>query len=413
MIQSKNKNRGVDFNLSETWYLITDFDYTNAKYLIPFRNTEENHTVPLYEGQILEEKNLCTKEETLNKKSGIWITGFENLFDYLAEPYVFPVRTDKRTRPRKLGGNLWSVSRVKLLKPMNVWEFFSKAPLIFPGSMNLKGQPYLPDGLRFPSVIKGNLLLYHHLLPSAARLPERVEGTMEIQYCRIPPAWKFPKKIKRLIIDSCSFIEVPDFSKSDIAELHIRNTGYPGTFRLPEIFPGKISIGVDTITSDFNFPQEVGSLSISEARLEEGVKLPEKVTGELSIVGVGIAEGVIMPDNCKKLSLVDLQLPLVLKIPGTGIENIEIISCLLSEQFTIDGIPGKRLTFKMMKIPSGMKIPEEFAVSLEFEECEIDDRFRLPDKITLALKLLHCKISGKMKLPVSGDYNLVADNKDS
>ena len=60
------------------------------------------------------------------------------------------------------------------------------------------GQPYLPDGLSFPSVIKGDLRLNHHLLPSAVKLPEWVEGTKEIQYCRIPPTWKFPHKLHRL-----------------------------------------------------------------------------------------------------------------------------------------------------------------------------------------------------------------------
>lgn len=402
--QGKNINRDPDFDHSKTWYLVTDFNYTEKKYIIPLHHPEDYRLTSFYEGQILEDHTLTSVNHLEIEKSHIRITDFDHLFGYLAEPFVFPVKIDKKCALIRGSGNVWFAGKVKLGKPVNVWKFFEKAPDPFPGSINLEGQPYIPQGTRFPGILQGDLKLYRHLLPSRMTLPTLLEGTFEIQYCRIPPAMRFPKKIKSLQIDSCSFLKNPDFRLCEMAELDIRNTFYPDTLLFPEIFRGSIRIEADTLTSAFVFPKEVKELVLSKVALKSGTELPEIVTGELNLLETSLTGEVIFPRKSKTIDLINCQFHENDKFPEAEVEEVLLSGCKLPKKYVLSNKLIRKITLEGMTIGAGLELNLANGGIIAFEYCKMEEGFCLPEEINGQISFLDCTVYGTLKFPAAGNY---------
>ena len=401
-IKDQKENSGFDY--SKTWYIIPYYSMTEY-------NPDKDFLGPMYEGKIISNERFFSDEENEDFQAWFCLTDFITMFDNLSEPFVYPVKVEQGTRTEQGANNSWAAERMVLLKPLNIWEFFSMAEDIFQGSINFDGQPYLPNGLRFPLTMKGNIKFDYNFLPSIISLPDSVEGTIFVRFCQIPPTWQFPKNINCLKIDSCTFYDNLDFRKIEVADLQFRNCIHPPFIPFPEIFTGKLSMEGVKMSSSFIFPRQVGSLYLSEVHLNAG-KLPDKVDGDLTLYKVHFSEGISLPGSCKTFTAVESIFQEGFIMPKEGLEEIHMVLCTLPKIIIIPDITFKKLTFSEMKIPAGLKIPKEFNGSLEFDNCEFSKGFRLPDKITGRLKITCPKLKTQLKLPKRGEYDFEIGEDD-
>jgi hypothetical protein len=280
------------------WYLVPYYPLTDYFH-------EREDLGPLYEGLILTNKEQFydTKYEKL--LSFIFITDLKGLLQNLSKPYVYPVKIENGTKVLHYSNRIWMAEKVELQKPLNFWEVFLQTENIFEGSIRFEGQPYIPNNLKLPSGVKGELSFIDNLLPSNIQLPNNVEETMLIRSCQIPPTWQFPERIKCLAFEYCTFYENVDFNHINITDLKIFNCYHQSKIQLPEIFPGNLSIDVEIISPEFCFPKQIGTLFLSETKLEKGLQFPEKVDRFLTLIDVYLSEEIKLPYSCKEFSALE------------------------------------------------------------------------------------------------------------
>ena len=390
-----------------------DFDYTKTWYLLPHYPSDEKFFGHLYEGKILHDKSAFRKRKDQSLTSRIKIADLTNICRKLSDPFIFPVTVDKKTRVVKADEYSWYTEKVQLLKPVNVWDIFPMLERIFPGTINLNGQPYLPLDLVFPEVIKGDLVLSHSTLPSRIKLPGVIEGGFEVTSCNIPPTWKLPRKMTRLFLHDSSFYSNVDLKKITVSAFWIEGCSHPSRLSIPRVFPGRFEIGQEDITPEFTFPEEVEALVISESSLNEGVHLSKRVTRELIIIDTKVSPGIIMPSSCKSFAAMDCEFPGDFTLPLSDLEEIEFVQCKLPANFRFPELATcRKLSFNDMKIPPRLKLPQEFTGTLEFEGVSFPQAIKLPKILTGSLVIKHSTIPRKLKLPLNDAYEIIMYERD-
>ena len=376
------------------------FSYDKTWYLLPPRDTEEKQKFfgLLFEGKVLYDKSAFRKRKDRCNNSKIRIADFKNIFRWFSEPYIYAVKLDKRTGVESTEeSHFWYASKVTVMAVLNCWDLFAKFSNRHNGDINLDGQPYIPEGLVFPTVVEGDLVLSHSELPSKIRLPSVVEGELKIQACNIPPTWKLPLKMDCLNLDGSSFYSNMDFREMTIRELHINNCLHPAKLKWPKLFPGRLTIAGERISIPDFFPEEVSHLSVIDSKLEKAAVLPSIIAGELSFVGVSVNAGVKMPKKCKIFTALESKFPPDFSFPA-GLRSIEFILCQLAEGFRLPGSKPIHLIFNEMYLPSTLKFPKQFKGKLEFIHCRISGTLNLPEAIIGRLLLGHCTIEGSLKI---------------
>ena len=328
------------------------FDDDKAWYLLPPQGLKEKQEFfgHLHEGSKLRDKSAFRKRKEGRNNSKIRITGFEGIFRYLSEPYVYRVKVDRSSRVEKSeDGHFWFTSRVTVMASLNCWDLFSEFGNRFTGDINLDGQPYIPERLVFPTVLHGDLTLSHCELPAKIRLPQVIEGEFMIQECNIPPTWKMPLRIDCLHLLGSSFYSNLDFRSMTLQELHIVNCLHPPRLKWPRVFPGRFTISNEKISNPDFFPEEVSDLMVSDSSLEKDALLPKIIHNSLTLCKVEFGPNVSMPLKCKVLQALETRFPVDFSFPA-GLQQIELILCKLPENFRLPGAKPVHLIFNEMKL---------------------------------------------------------------
>ena len=379
------------------------FDYDKTWYLLPAQDqkVKKDFFGLLHEGSKLHDTSAFRRKKEGRNDSRTRIAGFDHIFRYFSEPYVFAVKVDKRTRvERSADRHFWYASKVTVMAVMNCWELFSHFCNIYKGDINLEGQPYIPEGLVFPTVLHGDLLFSHAELPSRIRLPSVVDGELKIGNCNIPGTWKLPARADCLNLIESSFSGNLDFRSTTIAELHITNCVHPPRMRWPRVFPGRLTIAGEKIKHPAFFPEEVSDLLVNGSSFEKGAVLPEIIYDSLTFVEVTIDQHVCMPRKCKVFTAIETKFPGDFSFPA-GLQIIELIQCKLSEEMRLPGSKPVHLIFKEMDIPSTLNFPKQFKGSLEFIHCRLPAALELPGSINGRLLFGNCSFTSPLKIPVN------------
>ena len=381
------------------------FDYTKKWYLLPY-DPEDTFYGSLHAGRVLHDKSAFRKRKDNRLTSRIRIADQINICRELSEHYVYPVKLNLDTRVETLDEYSWYAAEVELLEPLNFWDTFSNCYNVFTGTINLSGQPYLPQGLRFPSVLKGDLIFNNIVLPSTIKLPDVIEGELVIQFCNIPPAWKLPRKVNKIILTGSSFYQNINFLASDVTSVSIESCRHGPDVLFPREFPGHIQLEYETLLPGFKLPDTVGNLSLSNVQFEKGATLPGKILGELVMHDIKDFRNINLPDSCTAFTAAECKLPLNILSSVTDLKEIEFIHCELPNKFVIPELFLTKLSFVEMDVPKGLKLASDFTGTLKFENATIPEGFKFPNKLKGKLEILYSVIKGTIKLPVNKDYDI-------
>lgn len=379
------------------------FDYDMTWYLLPPNGQKEKQEFfgLLHEGRKLQDKSAFRKRKEGRNDSRIRIASFNNIFRWFSEPFVYPVKIDKGSHVEQSDdGYFWFASRVTVMASQNCWDLFADFGINFIGNINLDGQPYIPERLVFPTVLRGDLTFSHSELPSKIRLPMAIEGELLIQGCNIPPTWKLPMQIDCLHLIGSSFYSNFDFKIIKLTELHIVNCMHAHRLKWPRVFPGRLTISGEKISGPDFFPEEVTDLFVNESSFEKNALLPKIIHDTLSFVDVEFGPNVGMPQKCKVLTALATRFPVDFSFPA-GLQRIELILCTLHENFRMPGSKPIQLIFNEMDIPASLKFPIQFKGTLKFLYCTIQGGLQLPEAIVGELLLGHCTMNDALKIPVN------------
>jgi hypothetical protein len=368
------------------------FDFDKTWYLIPLDPFDE-FVGSLYEGSIIDNESDFKAQNYKHSISCIRIADSINICRELSEPIIFQVKIEKGTRLKieKQRGFFWYASKVEIIKPVSCWNLLPIGADVFNGNIGIHQQIFIPDGLLFPKLLKGNLIFWECTLPSRISLPKVIEGNLQISYCLIPPGW----------------------------------------------LNGKL---------------EVGNLIITATKLEKGTRLPKKIHGDIHFMSLTeFEEGVIMPESYLSVTAENVDFPADFKLLNTKLKTLTFEECNLPVNFEIPEVfyismiftektiptrlklPEKYtgiLTFEACEIPSGLKLseifdghlafknmtlplnlefPTDFSGILEFRNVQIPDGFKLPLSINGTLKISNSEIEGCLKLSSNDGYDFELD----
>ena len=383
-----------------------DFDYSKIWYLLP-HDPEDSFFGPLHSGRVLHDKSAFRKREDNCLESHIRITDQENICRELSEPYVYPVKLKTGARVEPINEHSWYAAKVELLEPLNFQEIFLQSGDVFTGTINLSGQPYLPQGLKFPAVLKGDLVFNYNVLPSIIKLPEEIEGELIIQFCNIPPTWEFPRKAKKISLTGSSFYQNINFLKTDYSTISIQGCHHGPDVIFPREFPGQIQLEDETLLPGFKLPDIVGNLSLSNVKFETGATLPRKVSGKLVMHDIKDFSKISMPDFCDKIAVAECKLPMNLLSSVKNLKEIEFIQCKLPDNFDITDLKIGKLSFVSMDIPKRLKLAPNFTGLLKFEDVTFPVGFKLPETLNGRLEILYSTMKGPVRLPEDKGYEIV------
>ncbi len=392
--QAKNHKGKVNFDFTKTWYLL------------PW-DPEDHFFGSMYEGKILHDKSAIGEKIMGKARSRIRIADLVGIFREFSEPFVYPVKIDSNSNVESAGNGSWYANNVQILAPVNCWDLFLKLDNIFTGTMNLDGQPYIPQGLLFPAVIYGDLIFNHSILPEKTQLPGVIKGEFKIQFCNIPPTWEIPRTINKFTLIASSFGSNIDFAQISVSTLRIEGCVHATSLSFPAVFPGHLDLWMINIDKSFQLPAEVGELSISEANVEQGAILPAGIAGNFTLAGVKLSPNIFMPRSCRKFSAIECTFPVDFRLPADGLEEAQFINCKLPKNFKISTSHLKQLSFNEMEIPEGFGLPDKFNGSLEFECCKLPGSLILPKMIKGQLKLMFTTMAGPVKLPSEKEIKII------
>jgi len=378
------------------------FDASKTWYLLPL-SPDDDFFGPLYEGKIIEDKRfhlIFDDDET--RLSHIWIADTINICRELSAPLIFPVKVcnDACIEIEKDNNLFWIVSKVELLKPINYWELLPQSCNEFTGNIVLHNQKYIPNGLVFPTILKGGLMFLNCILPDEIELPDEIQEYMTISNSNIPKSWKdkFPSKIDTLTIISTLFdsaIELPpnlkfdekqvnifildncilpdhfEFPVADSYDFFFRDQPIPARLKLPEDYTGRIVFSNSILPAWLKLPKKInGELSFYKSKITAALKLPENLTGKLEFRKTKIPEGFAFPESISgDLLFYDCSLPTNISLPKT-IEGYFVISggsIPYSWKTTLPKEVGN-LILCNLTVSSGTVLPEKINGQLFFDE---------------------------------------------
>jgi hypothetical protein len=383
-----------------------DFDYSKIWYLLP-HDPEDKFFGLLYKRRVLHDKSAFRKRVDNSIKSRIRITDQENICQELSEPFVYPVKLKTGTRVEPINEHSWYAAKVELLEPLNFQEIFSQSGDVFTGTINFSGQPYLPQGLKFPALLKGDLVFNYNILPSYIKLPDVIEGELIIQFCNIPPTWELPRKAEKIILKGSSFYKNINFLKTEVSLLSIEGCHHGKDVLFPREFPGTIQLSDEILTSDYRLPDTVGNLSLSNVKIGKGVMLPGKILRNLVLHDIKDFNTIVLPESCTAFTAAECKIPMNVLSSVKNLKELEFIQCELPDDFDISDFKLEKLSFVSMNVPKELKLTPDFTGLLKFEDVTFPVGFELPENLSGQLEILYSTMKGPVKLPGNRGYDIV------
>ena len=319
------------------------FDVKKSWYLIPF-NPFDEFTGSLYEGRVIDNETDFNSSNSLHPISGIKIADSINICRELRDPIIYRVKIgkEKHLSVDKAHGNFWYASKVKLLKPVHFWDLLPSVNPTFKGNINFCHQPFIPDGLVLPKIIKGNLLFWDCTLPETINLPEIIEGSLEIIDCVIPHEWSN------------------------------------------------------------NYPLEVGNLRLVQTRLEKGTVLPKKIYGDIDFHRLTeFEDGAVMPDSYLSVTAELTDFPADFKLLNTKLKTLTFEECNLPTNFKVPEAYYNNMIFTGKTIPVGLKWPQKYTGNLTFVASVLPSGFKFPKEFDGILVLKDMLLTKDLQLPAS------------
>lgn len=179
------------------------FEKTQRWYLLPF-NPSEVFFGPLSAGRVLVDPSAFNKPDINDPSwSLLIIIDFQELCRHLSTTLIYPVELDPDTLVDKINGHSWYVSKVKLLKPVDIFQLLRTSfHNIHHGSINFSGLVtihaiyfdgcVLPEKSVFPDIAYERLSFSNMTIPASLELPDHFTGTLVFNDCSIPSRFKLP-----------------------------------------------------------------------------------------------------------------------------------------------------------------------------------------------------------------------------
>jgi hypothetical protein len=362
IIRETNSQGGPPFDYTKTWYLTDNF----------FEALEE--------GMVLQDKSAFKNSK--ESKSKIRITDFSGVCRELSGPFIYPVRVKAETRVKKAAKGSWFAEAVQLTKPLLIGDFLNTMfDKIHHGTIDFTGQPSLPEKLRLPDVVCGDLIFSGNLLPYQLQLPQRIEGELKIQLCKIPETWELPREANKISLIDCLFHGNINFIKAITPEIFIKGCQYQREGFFPNEYPGGIELASDTFSPEFTLPDTVGTLTLTDMRFEKGTTFPEIISGKLILKHIQDFTNLTLPPLCHTFWFSDCKLPKKILASYSNLKELLFFRCELPDDFVIPHHSLTRLSFKSMKVPFGLNLPDDYAGKLEFRNARTQAGLRLPDNL--------------------------------
>lgn len=319
-------------------------DFLTSWYLSPPKPGESNFS-RLFEGAVLKDQLSCKPEQSKKMGSGIRITDLSGISLQLSYPFIYPVKPDLNCRIEKSDDLNWTVEKVTVLKPLNVWDLFEQFPDVFPGSIDFSGLPWLPLGMKLPAVVKGALKFFRNTLPPVIDLPERIEGEFVIECCDVPPTWEMPGEVNKITLWASSFGKNFHFASSVISGISINGCTHDQEVLFPREFHGNIELAGEMLTPAFRLPETAGNLALYNVSFEKGAVMPSRITGSLLIHHVKDFIHFVMPSSCKVFTAQKCNLPDKLLAHTADLQEIVLEGCEISPGFIFPDYPvNKRMS---------------------------------------------------------------------
>ena len=380
--------RDINENNNHSQSISEQFDYDKTWYLIPF-DPFIDFVGSIYEGRVINNESDFKSEDHRHPISCIQIADSTNICRALSQPLIYQVKIDKKARLKldKKNGLFWYTSKVEILKSIFCWDLVPTVD-VFNGNISISDQPFIPEGLVLPKVLKGDLHFWECILPKTIQLPVVIKGSLNFSYGIIPHEWAkiFPTEVGNLRIGGTKLGKGTILPKKVYGDIDFRKlTEFEEGVIMPESYLSVTAESVD-FPADFKLLNtKLKTLTFEECKLPNNFEIPEVFYISMIFTEKTIPVGLKLPKNY------------------TGIltfEACEISSCLkLSEIF--DG----QLVFKNMSLPINIELPTDFIGILEFRSVQIPDGFKLPLNISGTLKISNSEIEGRLQLPSNEDYD--------
>lgn len=365
------------------------FDYNKSWNLIPFYPFDE-FTGALYEGRIIDNATDFNTSNGWHPISNIKIADSFNICSELTQPVIYPIKIDKGTRLTvdKPHRNFWYASKVKLLNPLSFWDLLPSDNTAFKGNINFCHQPFFPEGLVLPKIMKRNLRFWECTLPKTMNLPEIIEGSLEIIDCVIPHEWSnnYPFEVGNLRLVLTKLEKGTVLPKKVYGDIDFhRVTEFEGGVVMPDSYLS-VTAELTDFPADFKLLNtKLKTLTFEECNLPKNFKVPEAFYSNLIFT--------------------EKTIPVGLKWPKKYIGNLSFVASGLPSGFKLPGEFDGILIFKDMPLPADLQLPISFNGILEFRNVQIPDGFKLPSKISGKLKISKSEIMGCLHLPSNDNYD--------
>ena len=304
-----------------------NFEIDNRWYLLPF-NPSEDFFGPLAEGRVLVDPSAFNKPDVDDPYSLLVIADFHELCGHLSTTLFYPVELDPEALVDKNNDHSWYVSKVKLLKPVNIWPLLRNSfHNIHQGKINFGGLVTIPEKAQLPTVLYGDLIFGGNLLHPGLSLPIKVKGELRFESCNIPSVLRFPYELDTLIFRGCSLEQSYKFTFKTSPKISIEgcilpekfvfpdipykvlsfyNVKIPASLELPDCFTGMLEFEKCSIPSGFKMPSTInGELVIRFPRNSERLKLPSNGDYELAISDESELLNYDVPDTIKNKMIID------------------------------------------------------------------------------------------------------------
>ena len=161
------------------------------------------------------------------------------------------------------------------------------------------GYSTIPEGLKLPETIGGNLNLSILISAEGLKLPETVKGYLDLGILTSAEGLKLPETIGGdLNLSGLTSAEGLKLPKTIDGNLYLNRLISAENLKLPETIGGDLDLSRLTSAEGLKLPETIGGdLYLSRLTSAEGLKLPETVKGYLDLGRLTSAEGLKLPET--------------------------------------------------------------------------------------------------------------------
>jgi len=308
-------------------------------------------------------------------------------------------------------------------------SYLSRSDIFIFFSEDKDGKPSIP---RCAIVTDGSQISEVRGIAKNQNLDQYIAPVIEEKLKEMPGGEKWQKrteqmkKLAEIYLKHCQGEELTNQDLRFIYEIDedIEGFGYQKDSRIEEIIKKRnikkdlakffdcredqISLTIkEALKGDVKF--HYGSLDLSGLTSAEGLKLPEKIGGDLFLSGLTSAEGLKLPEKIGgNLYLYSLTSAEGLKLPEKIGKSLDLRSLTSAEGLKLPEKIGKSLDLRGLTSAEGLKLPEEIGGNLDLHSLTLAEGLKLPEEIGGYLDLRSLTSAEGLKLPekIGGDLFL-------